>query len=84
MCKTPAERVDRYLSHETLLDENIPLPHPSRKQSLADSTDQTASEALGKPYFFEEFTKLLQLISDKHSSYSTMKRFGSTKLHIEG
>ena len=77
LCKSQVTKTDRYLSQTILLDEDVALPPTSRKQSLADTSENTASEALGRPFFLEEFTKILQLINDKHATYKSLKQYSA-------
>jgi hypothetical protein len=80
VCKTAVTQVDRYCEAKKRTEENTPMPFlkPSNKEDSirVGQAHQDASEALDKPFFMEEFTKLLGAISDKHSMYLTVQQFG--------
>lgn len=74
MCKTPTVATDLFFGKTVLLDADLALPATSRKHLLADTSDESASEALDRHHFVDEFTKLLQLINDRHNTFLTMNK----------
>jgi alpha-galactosidase len=78
ICKTEVEQVDRYSKEKLRVEENTFIPPISKslkheETAEVTSTHQSASQALNKEFFLEEFTKLLSTIHHKHATYMTLK-----------
>lgn len=78
ICKTEVEQVDRYSQEKLRIEENAFMPPISQSLKPEETAEvtyshQSASQALNKEFFVEEFTKLLSTIHHKHATYISLK-----------